>query len=552
MPRKMSLLSLLITAVLLTLSLSTVLYVRIYAGDAEPSFKLYYFYNNPCEACDEETKFYKKFNTAAGAEKDGVNLQVLVYNVFHNGSNIRFQELCDQYGVPKNKRYTPIVFIGDTYLTGNDEIDKRLRIEFLKAKAAFLKANPDAGGSGDSSGNNATNGPGMKAGAGSIGAAGQAIPLMAVDGLKAATGTGTTLVYFYVSSCNDCSKVKKMLTGLKTVYGIDKDGKTFSSTVTVLRYNVGEPTGLELVKKYFEAYHVPDKDQKVPLIFVGETYRAGGETTLSDLEAIIRSGRGLGTMLPEPGGWKPDAGTSGIKGYSLAGVFLIGFINGFNPCSLSMMLFLLSLLMVRSVNVLKFGLAFIAGKFLAYLALGTLAYNLLLMIDDSLLHGFQSLVKAVLLVIVVILAAANIQDCFAARDEKYDRIRMQLPKVLRRINHSWIKRITSIENMRLLLVVCFLLGIGISIGEFLCTGQIYLATILYVMKSSQGLNLQALSSFFVYVLAMIIPLLLLTGAIFKGKEIFDLSEAIRVKMHVIKLVNAVIFLILGIIIFLLF
>lgn len=62
----------------------------------------------------------------------------------------------------------------------------------------------------------------------------------------------------------------------------------------------------------------------------------------------------------------------------------------------------------------------------------------------------------------------------AAKHENYGKIKLQLPTALKKINHGWIKRISGLENAWLLLLVSFALGVFISVGEFLCTGQIFL------------------------------------------------------------------------------
>ena len=104
------------------------------------------------------------------------------------------------------------------------------------------------------------------------------------------------------------------------------------------------------------------------------------------------------------------------------------------------------------------------------------------------------------------------------------------------------------KNPRLLIAVSFILGILISIGEFLCTGQIYLLTIVYIMRNSPQLDATAILSFIVYGLALIIPMLLLLYTIHKGKEVFIVSELVRKNFQYIKLLNAFIFLVFGLII----
>jgi len=140
------------------------------------------------------------------------------------------------------------------------------------------------------------------------------------------------------------------------------------------------------------------------------------------------------------------------------------------------------------------------------------------------------------------------RDYFAAKNEAYDKVKMQLPIWLRRFNHGMIKRMSGVENNKLLIPLCFLLGVFISIGEFLCTGQMYLATIIYVLKNSETFSIEAIVYFLIYGAAFILPLAVITLLIHRGKEVFDISEIVRGKLHIIKLVNAFIFLVFALIV----
>lgn len=86
----------------------------------------------------------------------------------------------------------------------------------------------------------------------------------------------------------------------------------------------------------------------------------------------------------------------------------------------------------------------------------------------------------------------------------------------------------------------------------MCTGQIYLATIITIFQTNSQLSLQALISLIVYNSGVIIPLVILLFLVYKGKEIFDVSEAIRERLHIIKLINALILALFFILILLFF
>ncbi|NLO82374.1 MAG: hypothetical protein GX094_04860 [Clostridiales bacterium] len=460
-----------------------------------------YFYDNPCAACDEEGKFIELFNSIVGEYKKGVEIHLSMHNVFHESGWNLLQQYYEEFGVPEDRQTVPILFINNEYLSGSTAIQEELKDVFLREKGKI-----------------------------------------AIDEVDSGDDIQTTIVYFYVTACKECEEVAKILDTLEERYPLEFDDEGNYTYVEVKKFNIGEAENLQLVRKYFEVFDVPEKEQSVPIIFVGDIYLSGLEAIRQELVQRIKAGEGIRTpVLSTEESADPRSSVS-LEGYNVVGVLLTGLVNGLNPCSLSMLLFFLSLLLAKGTNILKMGFAFCFGKFLAYLLLGSLLFNVFLKLQVS---WVSAIVKGIILIIAFIIIVMNLRDYFAAKKEKYDKIRMQLPTVLRKYNHKWIKKFTSTENARMLLIGSFSLGMIISAGEFLCTGQIYLATIVYVLRSSPAFNLQAFAYFILYTLAFIIPLLVITIIIYKGKEVFDVSELIRERMPIIKLINAALFFIFG-------
>ncbi|NLM11413.1 MAG: hypothetical protein GX213_11675 [Clostridiaceae bacterium] len=137
----------------------------------------------------------------------------------------------------------------------------------------------------------------------------------------------------------------------------------------------------------------------------------------------------------------------------------------------------------------------------------------------------------------------NIRDYFAAKNEEYNKILLQLPERLRKFDHNLIKTVSGIKNYKVFVPVCFILGVLIAAGEFLCTGQIYLATIVLMLQRSPYPDFNVAISFVLYGIAFVLPLLIITIILSKGKAAFEVSEAVREKMPLIKMINALFFLI---------
>lgn len=466
---------------------------------SETQFTVSYFYFNACSACNEEEEFLDDFLRKYDTALIGTDVSFVCYNTFAHSEETKYREACEALDIPENQRTLPMLVIGRTALLGAAQIDSGVAAA-LAAETSIL------------------------------------------TGSTIADPFTSKPVYFYVMPCEDCAAVKEYLDSMQPSYQVYYQGMSVASPLSVESYNVAEAQGLELARKYYKAWKVPENRQKVPVIFLRDGYLGGMKEIKDGLENAILEGRCIGTGLSNV--------ESGLKPYELSGVFLTGLINGFNPCSVSLLLLLMTLLLSRNTKIMKLGLTFIAGKSLAYLALGTVLFGVLLSIDSRAFLFFQKTGKILLLILALAVAAVNVSDFVAAKNERYNKIYMQLPAPLRRFNHKWIQKITQKTNNKLLLLAVFALGMIISVGEFLCTGQIYLATILYMIKRNPSLNFQAIGTLMIYIAGMMIPLLVLTIAVWKGREVFNLTELTRRNMPVVKLINAAIFLVFGILIFL--
>lgn len=354
------------------------------------------------------------------------------------------------------------------------------------------------------------------------------------------------ILYFYSNACDSCTEAERFIDDV--IGPFNADLKQIEKKVIVKKYNILKDNNLDFVEKYFHAYSVAEKDQVYPIVFIGRRYLSGSDNIINGLKNEVFSKNYTGTAEIKRGPNGVEV-LNRFEGLRPAGVFLIGLVNGVGPCSLSLMLLFLSLLMVKKVNLFKVGLCFCLGKFIAYFLLGTVFFTTLSEINTS---WINKLVKSLAIFMVAVIAALNIKDFFEARRERYGRIIMQLPASIRKINHKWIGKISGLQNVKQLFWVSLALGAFTSVGEFLCTGQIYLATIVTVLKTNRTLNKEALAYFIIYDFAFIIPLILLCFLVYKGREIFEVSEYIRGKLPLIKLVNAVAFMAIGILILFLY
>lgn len=342
-------------------------------------------------------------------------------------------------------------------------------------------------------------------------------------------------IYFYVPLCDNCEKIEKALETVDEKLSYENP----DVDLVIKKYNINDNDSLELLYKYYEYYDVPQSKQNVPILFISNKFFQNDKEILSEIPKLAISDDLQDTPIIASEKIRKDFSIGDI-----ASVMLAGFLNGLNPCSLSMLLFFLSIIITRKVNILKMGLAFTAGKFIAYLLLGTMLYSTLSVINN----GYYKIVLKVLFVLFSsLLVYLNLKDYFATRREDYKNVSNQLPAKFRRYNHNIINRILENKSGTVLILMALILGLVISVGEFMCTGQIYVATMVYMLKSGTSLSVSAFISLLLYDFAFIMPPLLITILIAKGTDIFDISELIRFKLPIIKLLNAFIILLFCII-----
>ncbi|MDR0450683.1 MAG: hypothetical protein LBH26_05420 [Treponema sp.] len=488
-------------------------------GEEERPVRLpvYYAYENPCELCRDEADFIEFFNQATADIPGRPEVFYSGFNVFRLGTAQQFSYYASQAGVDTSSLRFPILIIGDEYLSGEDAIKEGLRELFIRqaesARNEILVPSPDG------SAGAATAGAGAESGAG-------------LPEYPALSPRDSVLVSFVTTACENCEKAKAYLGRLPESVNLFQEGP---SPVRVIYYNVAENEGLAAARQFFEAYQVPDNEQIVPIVFYTEGYLSGYSNIQSGVLGVLASGKALNFSFPNEGGEIRALGW-----LELPAVFLAGLLGGLNPCSISMLLLLLSLLAAKNAHVLPLGLSYVASKLLTYLALGLILFTLARSLDPALFLAAQGLVRIVVIALSLLLCLLNLLDFINARRENYGAIRVQLPQALRRFNHAVIRK-TVEGSPRYLMAAIFVLGVFVSAGEFLCTGQIYLATILYLLRTNTGSFALALSAFLCYTAAAALPPALLVILCHKGKQAMALSELVRARMPAIKIANTLFF-----------
>lgn len=340
---------------------------------------------------------------------------------------------------------------------------------------------------------------------------------------------------FYSSACSSCheamaeiAKVRKSHPWLKVQY-----------------HNIIYPENLKLKRAYSNYYRVPATDASgVPLAFLGNRYLPESKIRREYLIKLIDSSGHFASETPSEekvlAAIRNDHSESGNIG--IVTVITSGLIDGINPCAFVTLTFLISLLYIQKASrkrILIVGFFYTGAVFLTYLAAG-----LGLSSAIGALERFSWLLEILQLIMGVtalIFGLLSFRDFLAMRRGEFQEVTLKLPAPISGAIRMVLKKGSSAIFLPLGATAA---GVIVSGLEFMCTGQVYLPTLIY-MRTVSALRGQALFLLIAYNLAFIIPLLIVFLITLAGTSSFKIVKAGNRLYPMAKLALSIVFLILG-------
>jgi hypothetical protein len=140
---------------------------------------------------------------------------------------------------------------------------------------------------------------------------------------------------------------------------------------------------------------------------------------------------------------------------------VVGLLDGFNPCAMWVLLFLLSLLVnVRDrTRMLLVAGTFVVASGVVYFAFMAAWLNVFLIV------GFSAAVRVVLGIVTAIVGVVNVKDFFALGTG----ISFSIPEPAKPGIYARTRRIVQAENLRGALVATIVLALLVNTVELLCT-----------------------------------------------------------------------------------
>jgi cytochrome c biogenesis protein CcdA len=344
------------------------------------------------------------------------------------------------------------------------------------------------------------------------------------------------VLFFHKVGCKDCDRVRDMLSRHASAF----------PQARIEEHDIEDTRVAVLNEALSSRFQIKETlHQVTPAVFTQAGVLVRDEITFPALGDLLRSTE----SAPRDTNWAnvetaevataQDQIVQRYDALSLSVVGLAGLLDGINPCAFATIIFLLSYLHVarRSPReVLAVGAAFISAVFLSYFLVGLGLVQVLARLDAMRVAG--TVLNYVLAGFALILAVFSFRDAQLASRGQLGEMTLQLPGMLKEQIRTAIR--TSAKASRFV-IAAFGAGVVISMLELACTGQVYLPTTLYMLRSGRT---GAMGHLLVYNLAFVLPLIVVFGLAWAGMRSDALLRFQQRNVALVKILTGLLFLFL--------
>ncbi|MFP4015356.1 MAG: cytochrome c biogenesis CcdA family protein [Chitinispirillaceae bacterium] len=337
-----------------------------------------------------------------------------------------------------------------------------------------------------------------------------------------------TLHFFGSSTCGECMEIKE-----EVLFPLQKKNE---SKIDLQIHDIDTEKGFDLLLQMEESYKVT-QSSAIMLFFP--------DTVLSGANSIMQNGPDMiSSYLDNPEKWadrdvgprKTDFSTTlkdRFESYTLFSIMAAGIIDGINPCAIATMIFLISFLATQKrkrKEVLLIGLSFTSAVFITYMLLGIGAFHVLGFLKEF--RWVSQTIRWSAVGLAGVVGLVSYRDAFSfKKSRKTADIKLQLPKAIKLRIHKIISGNLSRQN---LLIGAFTTGFLVTLLEAVCTGQVYLPTII-LMTRQEGLRLTGWLYLIMYNILFVLPLLIIMVLAYFGLKWDKLARSTQKNMVAIKM-----------------
>jgi glutaredoxin-related protein len=354
-----------------------------------------------------------------------------------------------------------------------------------------------------------------------------------------------SVLFFYSPSCHECMKIKSEI--------IPKIQADFKDKINIEYRDTGDIENYKYLLSLRDQYGA-SQDMKVPIIFYEGKFLSGEAAISEDLGSLIR-----GSFSQAGVKETKEPGFDIVKhflSFTPLAVVSAGLIDGINPCAFTVIVFFMSFLGFqgyRKKDLTVVGIFFIFSVFLTYLLLGLGFFGFFYSLKGFWL--FRRVFNFAIGIFSISLGFLAIYDFIKFKKTgKTEGLALQLPNAVKNKIHRIIGmhyRKTGGPESRgkkasvfILISTALSTGFIVSILEAVCTGQVYLPTITFVLKATK-FKLEAFGYLLLYNLMFIAPLFIIFLFSLAGVTSEQFSGFLRRNLLTTKILMAILFLGLG-------
>ncbi len=356
------------------------------------------------------------------------------------------------------------------------------------------------------------------------------------------------LLYFYSESCHNCQKIKHEL--------LPEIEKEFFDKIIIEYLDIADMHNYKFMLSLKEKYQC--YEDGVPAFFIGGHILVGYDNIRKELRNTIV------TALNERKIEEIDraVGMDLVKrflNFGALAVILAGLLDGINPCAFTVIVFFISFLALqgyRKRELIIIGASFILAVFLTYILIGLGIFRFLYTLSQFYL--LSKIVYYAIAALCFLLGLFALYDLWLfAKTEKTEGMLLRLPQIIKNRIHKIIGDFYRVpkkegkgstqKHFLSLIASAFATGFLVSLLEAVCTGQLYLPTITFVLKET-SLRIRAFLYLLLYNLMFVVPLIVVLILALWGVTSENFSRFLKERMLFVKLIMAVVFFGLGLVI----
>jgi len=357
---------------------------------------------------------------------------------------------------------------------------------------------------------------------------------------------GAKLIIFYSPSCHKCMEAKNEI-----MPDIEKE---FNGRILAEYRDITDIENYKLLLSLKEKYG-SKIENVLPVFYFNGHFLNGSGQTKEALRFLITES--LSRKLEGKPGLPSIDLLAYFKTFKTIGIITVGLEDGINPCAFTVIVFFVSYLALQGYKrkeLIGIGLSFILAVFVTYFLIGIGLFNIIYRLEKFLLAA--RLFNISIGIFSIILGALTIYDIFKFKKTgETEGMILQSPLAVKNRIHSIIglhyrkpkeqgKGVIKPRTFRLI-ISALITGFLVSFLELVCTGQLYLPTINFVLKTTP-FKLQALIYLLLYNLMFITPLVIIFLFALLGVSSEQFSKILKKHLSAIKILMAILFFGLGI------